>query len=273
MIPTHNISAPAGVNISVNKSVRRYLSIAGAALLCLAACLLTGCNAQKKNTAAARQYTAFITRYNIHYNGDKHYKETLADMEAKYEDDYSRHVYMHPIEAKADPKAPQPSGNFDRSIEKAQKAIQIRSIKKKPQRKAGRASDPAYKAWLKRDEYNPFIHNSWMLMGRSQYFNGDFLGAAATFFYVVKHFTWLPKTVTEAKIWQAQCYLALDWLYEAEVILTRIKPADLTSSDLRHLYDFCYADFLVRSKEYAKAVPYLQSAEPDNHRLLPLPCM
>ena len=27
---------------------------------------LSGCNAQKKNTAAARQYTAFITRYNIH---------------------------------------------------------------------------------------------------------------------------------------------------------------------------------------------------------------
>ena len=36
----------------------------------------------KKNTAASRQYTAFITRYNIYYNGDKHYKETLDEMEA-----------------------------------------------------------------------------------------------------------------------------------------------------------------------------------------------
>jgi len=232
-----------------------------AALLCLAAaCLLSGCNAQKKNTAAARQYTAFITRYNIHYNGDKHYKETLADMESKYEDDYSRFVYMHPVEAKADAKAPQPAGNFDRSIEKAQKAIQLRSIKKKPRRKPGRGSDPAYKAWLKRDEYNPFIHNSWMLMGRSQYYNGDFLGAASTFFYVTKHFSWLPKTVTEAKLWQAQCYLALDWLYEAEVIVTRIKPDDLATSDLLQLYNFCYADFLVRSKDYSKAVPFLQKA-------------
>lgn len=234
---------------------------AAAALLCLAAaCLLSACNAQKKNTAAARQYTAFITRYNIHYNGDKHYKETLSDMESGYEDDYSRFVFMHPVEAKADAKAPQPSGNFDRSIEKAQKAIQIRSIKKKPRRKPGRGSDPAYKAWLKRDEYNPFIHNSWMLMGRSQYYNGDFLGAASTFFYVAKHFSWLPKTVTEAKLWQAQCYLSLDWLYEAEMILTRIKPDDLSTSGLRQLYDFCYADFLVRSKDYAKAVPYLQKA-------------
>lgn len=257
----HNIIGPVRVIVNVNIYARRHTLFAAAALLWVAvACLLSGCNAQKKNTAAARQYTAFITRYNIHYNGDKHYKETLEDMESKYEDDYSRFVFMHPIEAKTDPKAPQPSGNFDRSIEKAQKAIQIRSIKKKPQRKAGRNSDPEYKAWLKRDEYNPFLHNSWMLMARSQYYNGDFLGAAATFFYVTKHFTWLPKTVTEAKLWQAQCYLALDWLYEAEVIITRVKPDELTTSQLRYLYNCCYADFLVRSKEYAKAVPYLQQA-------------
>ena len=95
---------------------------------------LSGCNAQKKNTAAARQYTAFITRYNIHYNGDTHFKETLGAMERNYEDDYSQLVLMHPIEAKSNEKAPQPSGDFTRSIEKAQKAIQIRSIKKKPRR-------------------------------------------------------------------------------------------------------------------------------------------
>ncbi len=86
----------------------------------------------QKNNAATRNYQAFITRYNIYYNGDTHYKETLADMEGKYEDDFSRRVYMHPVEAKEDNTAPQPSGDFNRSIEKAQKAIQLRSIKKKP---------------------------------------------------------------------------------------------------------------------------------------------
>ncbi|MDE7375801.1 MAG: tetratricopeptide repeat protein, partial [Muribaculaceae bacterium] len=236
-----------------------YVRVVAAALVALAAAALCGCNAQKNNTAAARQYTAFITRYNIYYNGDKHFRETLEKMEHDYADDYSRTLFMHPIEAKADAKAPQPEGNFDRSIEKAQKAIQVRSIKKKPKRKSGK-SDPEYKAWLKRDEYNPFIHNAWMMMGRSQYFNGDFLGAASTFYYITKHFTWLPQTVTEAKIWQAQCYLALDWLYEAETIITRIKPDELTDKSLQERYDFCYADFLIRSREYEKAVPYLQGA-------------
>ena len=149
-----------------------------AVLLCVC---LAGCST-RKNTAATRNYQAFITRYNIYYNGDKHFKETLADMESKYEDDYSRRLFLHPVEAKAETSAPQPSGNFDRSIEKAQKAIQLRSIKKKPAKKSGRNSDPKYKAWMKRDEYNPFLHNAWMMMGRSQYYNGDFSGAASTFF-------------------------------------------------------------------------------------------
>ncbi len=222
--------------------------------------ILPACNAQKKNTAAARNYTAFITRYNIYYNGDTHYKETLHDMEHNYEDDYSRLLFMHPVESKSDEKAPQASGDFTRSIEKAQKAIQVRSITKKPARKPGKGNDPEYKAWLKRDEYNPFIHNAWMMMGRSQYFNGDFLGAASTFFYISKHFTWLPATVTEAKLWQALSYVSLDWTYDAELILSRIKPQQLTSGKLRNLYNFVYADYYLKSKEYEKALLFLKEA-------------
>lgn len=219
----------------------------------------SGCSL-KKNTAASRQYTAFITRYNIYYNGDTHYKETLDEMEKKYEDDYSRLVFTHPAEARANPEVPQPTGDFTRSIEKAQKAIQVRSIKKKPAKKPGRSSDPEYKAWMKRDEYNPFLHNAWMMMGRSQFNNGDFLGAASTFFYVTKHFTWLPQTVTEAKIWQARSYCAIDWLFEAEMILTRIKPDELVNSNLKYLYNLTYTDFYINSNKPTEAIPYLVDA-------------
>lgn len=221
---------------------------------------LSGCSL-KKNTAASRQYTAFITRYNIYFNGDEHYRETLKEMETKYADDYSRTLFMHPAEAKNDEKAPQPSGDFKRSIEKAQKAIQLRSIKKRPARKAGKGSDPEYKKWLKREEYNPFLHNAWMMMGRSQYMNGDFLGAASTFYYVSKHFWWLPATVTEAKLWQARCYCAIDWLFEAESILVKIKEKEIASNSiLENLYYFSYADLYVRSHEYSKAIPMLTKA-------------
>ncbi|MDE6100136.1 MAG: tetratricopeptide repeat protein, partial [Paramuribaculum sp.] len=145
------------------KLTRLFLLVAFVAGLALSGCSL------KKNTAASRKYTAFITRYNIYFNGDEHYKKTISELESKYEDDFTRTtLFMHPAEAYADEKAPQPSGDFKRSIEKAQKAIQVRSIKKRPARKSGKSS-PEYKKWLKREEYNPFLHNAWLMMGRSQY--------------------------------------------------------------------------------------------------------
>ncbi len=225
----------------------------------LAVVALGSCS-PRKNTAATRKYQEFITRYNIHYNGATHFDETLADMESKYEDDFSRLLFVHPVEAKTDESAPQPSGDFTRSIEKAQKAIQVRSIKKKPAKKAGKSRDPKYKAWMKREEYNPFLHNSWMLMAASQYYNGDFLGAASTYFYISKHFGWLPATVTEARLMQAMSYIALGWQFEAEMILTRIKDTDLTSGKLRSLYDRAYADYYIHADDYASALPYLERA-------------
>ena len=210
-----------------------------------------------KNTAATRKYQAFITRYNVYYNGDEHFRETLADMERNYQDDYTDFLFPHPAEAKGAPKAPQPSGDFKRSIEKAQKAIQLHSIKKKPKKKSGRQSD-AYKAWLKREEYNPFIHNAWMMMARSQYLNGDFPGAAATFYYISRHFSWLPETVVEAQLWQARSYVAFDWVNEAEGIFQRIKPEQLTSGKLKALYDFVEADIALRRGEYEAAIAPLE---------------
>ena len=224
------------------------------AALCLGSCSL------KKNTAATRRYTEFITRYNIYFNGDEHYKETLAKMENDYEDDFTRLLPVHPVEAYADEAMSNPSGSFDRSIEKAQKAIELRSIKKKPQRKAGKGSDPKYKEWMKRGEYNPFLQNAWLMLGRSQLYNGDFLGAATTFAYIAKHFSWLPATVAEARLLQARCYAAIGWIFEAENILRRVKPDELVNNNLRELYPLVMADCMIKSGRYGEAVPPLREA-------------
>ncbi|MDE7387683.1 MAG: tetratricopeptide repeat protein, partial [Muribaculaceae bacterium] len=114
--------------------------------------------------------------------------------------------------------------------------------------------------WLKRDEYNPFLHNAWMMMARSQYLNGDFTGAAATFYYISRHFGWLPETVTEAQLWQARCYVALDWINEAQTIIARIKPEQLTTKNMRNLYELTAASAFVRAKEWEQAIPHLKAA-------------
>lgn len=219
-------------------------------------CVSAGCST-KKNTPISRNWQAFTTRYNVFFNGDEHYKEQLKEMEEKYEDDYTRLLMTHPAEARADQKLPQPTGDFTRTIEKMQKAIQLHSIKKKPAKRTSSAKEKAFRA---REEFNPFLHNAWLLMGEAQFLNGDFSGAASTFSYISHHFRWLPNVVTEARLWEARCYCALDWNYEAENILRLIKENDLTNNSLRYLYNITQGDFLVRSGRYAEAIPYLRYA-------------
>lgn len=223
--------------------------------------LLPGCST-KKNTPISRKWQAFTTRYNVYYNGDEHYKEQLKEMETGYEDDYTRTVLTHPAEARADEKLPQPQGDFKRTIEKMQKAIQLHSIKKKPPKKG---NSPKEKAFRAREEFNPFLHNAWLTMGRGQFMNGDFAGAAATFYYISRHFGWLPQVVTEARIWQARSYCAMDWLYEAENVLHLVKEKDLTNKRIRNLYNITMADYLVRSEKWKEAVPYLRLAADAAH--------
>ena len=179
----------------------------------------------KKNTAGSRFWHAFNTRYNVYYNGETHYKEQIKLTE-NYEDDYTKRLLIHPAEAHAVEKASKPSGNYDRTIEKMQKAISLHSIKKKPKRKGGRTTDKQ-KQWLKRDEYNPFIHNAWMLLGKAEYMKGDFLSSAATFHYISRHFTWMPNLVVEAQLWEVLSYCAMGWTTEADNILVHIHPEAL----------------------------------------------
>ena len=96
----------------------------------------------RKNTAASRNYQAFITRYNVYFNGDEHYRETLRDMERSYQDDYTSLVPVHPAEMRGVAQAPQPTGNFDRSIEKAQPYSSIRSRSAQSANRANRRIRP-----------------------------------------------------------------------------------------------------------------------------------
>ena len=229
--------------------LHKVLSIITVGLLAVS---LQSCGV-KKNTAANRNYQAFITRYNVFFNGKEHYNQTLADMEKNYRDDYSRLLPIHPAETRGNNDFSQPDGSFSRSIEKSQKAIQLHSIKRRPKREPGHKNDPEYQAWMRREEYNPFLHNAWMLMAESQFMDGDFLGAASTFFYITNHFGWLPETVTEARIWLARSYCAAGRVNEADAVLKRVKSRDLTSLKLQGFYSFVHTQIDLKRNQYAEA--------------------
>lgn len=221
--------------------------------------LLQACSA-KKNTAGSRFWQALNTRYNVYYHGKTNYDEQIKILEDEYQDDYSQRLFVHPAEARANPKAPQPGGSFDRTIEKMQKAIALHSIKKKPKRKAGKGNDPKFKEWMKREEYNPFLHNAWYMLAKGEYMKGDFLNAAATFRYISRHFTWKQDLALEAQVWEALCYCALGWTNEADNVLDHIHIDKIENKRIRSLANLAFADYYIKEKRNEQAIPHLEQA-------------
>ena len=235
-------------------NVKRFYPIT---LLGIAALLLTAvaCST-KKNTAGTRRWHAFTARYNTYFNGKTSFDEQLEAMQNSYHENYTERILMYPVSAL--PKDKQaPGGPFDRAILKGNKAIKQHSIRKKPQRKAGRADDARWRALINREEYNPFLKHCWMLVADGQFYNGDFLQAAATYSYIARHYATEPEVATAAQIGRARCYAEMGWLYETESALERIEKNGFPAAN-RRAYDRVYADYLVKSNRTEQAIPALR---------------
>ena len=215
-----------------------------------------GCST-KKNTAGSRFYHSFTTRYNVYFNGNEAYKEGLLAIQSQNKDNYMDRISFYPIGNPSTIGAG--SSNFDRAIEKSQKAIRQHSIKRRPVRRPGARYTDEYKQWLKRGEFNPFLHNAWMLMGKAQFHKGDFVDATATFSYVMRLYEGQPKITAEAGIWLARCYTELEWYYEAEDILGKVNNDSLPVS-LLPLHSATYGNLLMEQERFREGAPYLLTA-------------
>ncbi|MDR1720507.1 MAG: hypothetical protein LBR67_10390 [Dysgonamonadaceae bacterium] len=211
-----------------------------------------------KNTPGTRWYHSFNTKYNVYFNGNEAFKEALKTQQENYTENYSEMIHMFPISATDKEKEPT-KGPFDKAIEKSVKAIKTHSIQSKPEKQSGKRNDPKYQEFMSREEYNPFLHNAWMLMAQSQFYNGSFLQAASSFSFIARHYASQEEIVTLAKLWQARSYTELEWFYEAEDLFSKINNINL-SKKASDLFATFYADLLIKQKQYKEAVPYLQIA-------------
>lgn len=225
-------------------------------MIALAVVFLSACST-KKNTAKSRFWHSFNARFNTYFNGSEAYKD---GMEAKAEgnkDNYTEFIpffFVGNESSKALGKS-----NFETAIAKCEKAIQLHSIKKKPIVSGSKRRTPKMKAYLSRQEFNPFLKNAWLLMGRAQFQKGDFLEAASTFSYITRHYAAEPDVVAEARVWMARCYSQLEWYYDAEDALSKFNRDSVPHRLLKER-DATTADLLLRQGNLEEALPYLQRA-------------
>lgn len=226
------------------------------ALLVLAAILLTavGCSTQK-NTAKSRWWHSFNARYNTYYNGSQAYIEGALEKENGNKDNFTDIIPLYTVGNKGSRELGK--SNFDRAIEKSQKAIKLHSIKRRPQWTKKRRKTAKDIEWLSRREYNPFLWKAWMLMGRSQFHKGAFDEAASTFSYMSRLYRTQPAIYARARAWLAKCYVEEDWLYDAEDVIRNMRRDSIAWQSQKE-WDYTFADYYIHTGDYAEAIPYLR---------------
>ena len=91
--------------------------------------MAAGCST-KKNTANTRWWHSFTARYNTYYNGSQAYIEGSLEKETGNKDNFTEIIPLYTVGNKASRELGK--GNFDRAIEKSEKAIKQHSIKRRP---------------------------------------------------------------------------------------------------------------------------------------------
>lgn len=218
------------------------------------ALILTGCSTQK-NTAQSRWWHAFNAKYNTYYNGTLAYIDGSLEKETGNKDNYTEQIPLYTVSNKNSREIGK--ANFDRAIEKCEKAIHQHSIKRRPEWTKNRRKTAKDIEWLSRREYNPFLWKAWMLMGRSQFHQGDFESAAATFSYMSRLYATQPAIYGKARAWLAKCYIEQNWNYDAEDVIRNILR-DSIHWRAQKEWDYTFADYYIHTGNAEQAIPYLR---------------
>jgi len=213
------------------------------------------CSTQK-NTGLNRFYHALTTKYNILFNGGESYKEGVKKYKENYQDDYSRilPIFIYGDEEIATGLKPQ----MDRTIEKSSKSIRMHSITVKPDQGKGFLSSKE-KEFYNKNEYNIFIDDAYLLMGKAFFYQMEYQSAIQTFNYIINQYE-----DPEAK------YLAYNWLIRTNVELKDFREAkeylDQILTDIEYPEELTYernltaADFYLKQNMVKQAEPFVDEA-------------
>lgn len=214
----------------------------------------TGCSTQK-NTAMTRRWHAFKARYNTYYNGTLAYIDASEEKENGNRDNYTEMLPLYTVANKQSRELGK--AGYERAIEKCKKTIRQHSIKRRPVWDKKRRKTQRDREWLSRREYNPFLWRAWMLMGRSQFYKGDFDEAASTFAYMSRLYRTQSAIYGKARAWLAKCYVEEGWNYDAEDVI-RETQRDSIHWAAQKEWDYTLTDYYLRTADYKNAAVYLR---------------
>jgi tetratricopeptide (TPR) repeat protein len=236
--------------LASRNTLYKYLSLAGLSLL------LVTCSVEK-NTNASRFYQSLTARFNIYFNGLESYKAGLAKIYAGYQDDFAEILNVY---ESSDPSTSKyGSADMERAIQKASKLISLKSITAKPEIKNKRDISEKDKKLLDQKEYNEWVDDSYLLIGKAHFYKHEYTEADDVFTYCITEAN-DPMIRTEASIWLARVFNETGDYAESYRILSEQDVASEHTKEMKSMHYTALADLFVKQKRYADAIDPLNKA-------------
>jgi tetratricopeptide (TPR) repeat protein len=223
--------------------------------LVLLALLATACSTTK-NTFVSRSYHNLTSHYNVFFNGTESFKKGVKRAETSQSDNYSK---LLPVFYYSDKTISQSvTGDMDRAIKKATKVITLHSITAKPVLKKGPQS-PKQKEFYNKKEFNKWIDDNYLLLGKAYVYQNQFGLAGETFKHIITDFPDQP-VIYIAMIWLSRVYIETGEYREAEKILISLQSDEKMPKKYREDFYTSFADLYIKDKKYGKAAGMLEKA-------------
>ena len=216
--------------------------------------VLTYCSVEK-NTGSSRFYQSMTARYNIYFNGNESFKAGLAKTSRGYQDDYAELLKVFDY---SDPSTVSLcSSDMERAIQKASKLISLKSITAKPELK-GELSEKDKKL-MERKEYNEWVDDSYLLIGKARFYKHEYNEATSLFNYCITDAN-DPSIKTEASIWLARIYNEKGNYTESFRLISSLDITVDFAKPLISMYYTTLTDLFLKQKRYSEAIDPLRKS-------------
>ena len=209
----------------------------------------------EKNTGATRLYHGITARYNIYFNGNESFKAGVLKISGQYKDDYGDLLKVFEF---SDPSVVSVCrSDMETAIQKASKLISLKSITSKPQSKNKESEISA--DLLNRKEYNEWVDDSYLLIGKARFYKHEFAEAEPVFIHSINEAN-DPMIRKEASVWLSRVYNETGKYSEALRLLNDLDISGKRQKPLKAMYYTTLADNYIKQKKYSEAIEPLKTS-------------
>ncbi len=218
--------------------------------------LIAGCTTQK-NTFVTRTYHNITSKYNILFNENESFKKGVNKVDDSFEDDYAEiiPVFTYGDKDLLSTVAPE----MDRTIKKGTKLVSMHSITVKPKLKNNTALTPKERAFYNKKEYNKWVDDNYLLIGKAHFYKHDYNLATETFMFILNEFK-NEEIVYDSRIWLARIYNETGEYKSSEELLGELKDDINLPKRLKVDFYTTLADLHIKRNNITDAISALEKA-------------